>query len=46
MIKNIFDLKFIKGDELTFYVYISIIILMIIVTFIIGYKEIKKHETK
>ena len=33
---------FIKGDEVTFYIYISLILIMILVTFLIGYKRLKK----
>ncbi len=46
MIKYIFNSKFIKGDEITFYVCVGILLLIIIAAFVLGYKEIKKHETK
>ena len=40
--KYFFDNYFIKNNEIIFYVYIFLIILIILLTFIIGYKEIKK----
>ena len=42
MIKNIFDINFIKNNEVLFFVVMSAIILMIIVAFVLGYKESKK----
>ena len=46
MIDYYFSNSFIKGNELTFYIFIAVILLIIIFTFIIGYKEIKKNENK
>lgn len=46
MIKFIYDNYFIKGNELLFYLYISLMLIMIIILLIIGYKEIRKNVFK
>ncbi len=40
--KYYFDSYLIKDNETLFYIYIGLIVLMIIITFVMGYKEIKK----
>ena len=37
-----FDSKFIKNDELLFFIYLIVILIMILITVYIGYKENKK----
>ncbi len=44
MIKYIFNEKVIKENELLFWIYLLFIIIAILLTIYIGYKEIKKHE--
>lgn len=42
MIKNIFNINFIKGNELIFIIYLVSIIVMILIIFILGYVRVKK----
>lgn len=42
MIKSIFDISFIKGDEILFYMIIIVVILLIIAAFIFGYIRSKR----
>lgn len=42
MIKYIFDSKFISGNEIIFYIYVILIVTMIILSMVFGYKEIRK----
>ena len=42
MIKNIFNINFLKGNELVFFIYLLSIIIMVIVIFILGYRKTKK----
>ncbi len=46
MIKYFYDSKFIANNELIFYIYLALIIIMIALTIVFGYKEIKKNEVK
>lgn len=46
MIKYYFQNNLIKGHELLFYIFLIIILLMIVSTIVIGYKEIKNNENK
>ena len=46
MIKTIFNKLYITSNKEVFYFYIFAIIVMIVATLIIGYKEIKKNEHK
>ena len=39
-----FDSKFIKNDELLFFIYLIVILIMILITVYIGYKENKKWD--
>ena len=43
--KYTFDLRFIKGNEVTFYVFLIVMLLIFIFAGVATYKEIK-HETK
>ena len=40
----IFNNNYIKNNELLFFIYLGVIILMILITIIIGYKENKKWD--
>ena len=46
MIKFVFNKLYISDNKIVFFSYVFAIIVMIVVTAIIGYKEIKKNENK
>jgi len=46
MIKYYFQDYLIKDNEIMFYIYIGIMLLIIISAFVIGYKETKKNVNK
>jgi hypothetical protein len=46
MIKSIFNELYISNNKFIFYSYIFVIIVLIVLSIIIGYKEVKKNESK
>ena len=46
MIKWIYEGRFLENKETLFFLAISIIILIIIITFILVWKELKHHENR
>ena len=46
MIKWIYEGRFLENKDLLFYLALLVIILIIVVTFILAWKELKHHENK